>query len=178
MTRGRAPVRRAPKPSKLLEDALDGPSGSPGSPRALFLGHRHGSRTSGRSAPRPIPGSTHLASAASAVLPLRPPSQRQLARMHSLPIASARRMEAASDDEHTAFHEHADDESGMLSAGSGMDGIDSPEALNPLSMSDDESDSEGEAGGRGGVERFSDAVSSQATSLFSRPSLDVTSAMQ
>ena len=86
-------------------------------------------------------------------------------------------MEAASDDEHTAFHEHADDESGMLSAGSGMDGIDSPEALNPLSMSDDESDSE-DGGGRGGAERCSDAVSSHVTSLFSRPSFDITSVMQ
>jgi hypothetical protein len=98
--------------------------------------------------------------------------------MQSLPAASARRMEAASDDEDTAFHEHADDESGMLSGGSGLDGIDSPEALNPLSMSDDESDSEGDGGGCGGAERCSDAVSSHATSLFSRPSSDVTSAMQ
>ena len=169
--------RRPPKPSRLLEDAFDGTSGAGESPRA-FLAHRHGARSSGRSAPRPIPGTGRLFSAASVALPLRPPSQRQLARMQSMPAGSCqRRTDAASDDEQTAFHEGVDDESGMLSAGSGLEGIDSPEALIPLCMTDDESDSEGD-GGFGGDEKSSDAVSSQATSLLYRRSFDVGSVLQ
>jgi len=170
-------LRRPPKPSKLLEDAFDGSSGAGDSPRAS-LAQRHGARSSGRSAPRPIPGTARLYSAASVALPLRPPSQRQLARMQSMPAGSIqRRTDAASDEEQTAFHQAVDDESGMLSAGSGLEGIDSPEALIPLCMSEVESDSEGD-GGFGGEERASDAVSSRATCLLSRRSLDVSSTMQ
>lgn len=168
---------RPPKPSKLLEDAFDGSPGGGDAPLA-FLAHRHGARSSGRSAPRPIPVMNRLLSVGSAALPLRPPSQRQLARMQSMPASSAqRRTEAASDDEQTAFHGGIDDESGMLSAGSGLEGIDSPEARIPLCMSEDESDSEGE-GGFGGEERCSDAVSSRTTPALSRRSVDVSSMMQ
>ncbi len=88
-----------------------------------------------------------------------------------------RRTDAASDEEQTAFHQAVDDESGMLSAGSGLEGIDSPEALIPLCMSEDETDSEGD-GGFGGDERISDAVSSRATCLLSRRSFDVSTATQ
>ena len=98
--------------------------------------------------------------------------------MQSMPAGSVqRRTDAASDEEQTAFHQAVDDESGMLSAGSGLEGIDSPEALIPLCMSEDESDSEGD-GGFGGDERTSDAVSSRGACLLSRRSLDVSTAMQ